>query len=108
MTTYNNNGNLFYVYFVWQDRELWRYLTWDYAKESNRGKPIYLTARLYSITHNSDELIDWVRCDKKPKIGKVKRFMKQILSDKKLQKYRIPYWEWDKLVMENKICGEWE
>lgn len=103
MTTYNNNGNLFYVYFVWQDRELWRYLTWDYAKESNRGKPIYLTARLYSITHNSDELIDWVRFDKKPKIREIKRFMKQILSDKTLQKYKIPYGEWDKLAMKIKF-----
>ena len=98
MTTYNNKGNLFYVYFIWQDRELWRYLSWTTAKKENRGKPIYLAARLHSETFDSDELIEWVRFDRKPKTSQIKRFMKQILSDKKLQKYKVPYGEWANLL----------
>ena len=93
MTTYNNNGNLFYIYFTWQGRGLWRYSSWAYAKKDNRGKPIYLSARLHSVTYNSDELFEWVKFDRKPKIRQIKRFMKQILSDKELQEYKVPYGE---------------
>jgi len=103
MTTYNNKGNLFYVYFIWQDKELWRFQSWADAKKWNRGRPIYLTARLHSETYGSDELIEWVRFDKKPKIGQIKRFMKQILSDKKLQEYKVPYGEWNKFAMKDRI-----
>ena len=103
MTTYNNKGNLFYIYFTWQDRGLWRYLSWTEAKKWNTGKPIYLAASLHSETHGSDELIEWVRFDRKPKIRQIKRFMKQILSDKKLQEYKVPYGEWDKLAMKDRV-----
>lgn len=29
--------------------------------------------------------------------------MKQILSDKKLQEYKVPYGEWNKLAMKDRV-----
>ena len=80
MTTYYNNGTLYYVYFTWQDEELWRYTSWAQAKKENKGKPIYLSARLHSVTYGSDELINLISFTKKPKIYlSLKRNVKELL-----------------------------
>ena len=100
MTTYYNNGTLYYVYFIWQDRELWRYRSWAQAKKENKGKPIYLCARLHSMPYSSDELIDSIGFTKKPKIREIKRFMEQILSDSELQSHKVSYKEWTKHFYE--------
>lgn len=100
MTTYYNNGTLYYVYFVWQDGELWRYPSWAQAKKENKGKPIYLCARLHSMTYSSDELINSIGFTQKPKIREIKRFMEQILSDSELQSHKVSYKEWEKYFYE--------
>ena len=100
MTTYYNNGTLYYVYFTWQDEELWRYTSWAQAKKENKGKPIYLSARLHSVTYGSDELINLISFTKKPKIREIKRFMGQILSDSGLQSHKVSYKEWTKHFYE--------
>lgn len=103
MTTYCNGGNLYYVYFVWQDNGLWKYTSWKEAKKENRANSIYLCARLHSVTYGSDELINLIGFAKKPKIREIKHFMKQILSDSELQSHKVSYKEWAKHFRGNKI-----
>lgn len=97
MTFYNNQGNLYKVYFTWEDEALNKYNSWKEAKKESRGKKIYLSARLYSTLYGSNEMINCIPFKTKPKISEIKRFMTFILDEHKFKGDRIHYSEWIKM-----------
>lgn len=81
MTYYNNDGNKFKIYFAWVDKSMNEYHSWEEAKRENHGKPIYLTAMLYSRLTCGTEPIMSIRFDKKPRsTKKIKQFMTETFS----------------------------
>lgn len=100
MTFFNNEGNLYKVYFVWEDSLFYRYKSWAEAKAENHIKDIYLSARLYSTLYASDERIDNISFKGKPKLNEIKRFMASILDEPQFRKDRIHFSEWKKLRKE--------
>ena len=105
MTFYNNQGNLYKIYFIWEDEALYHYTSWKEAKRESRGKNVYLSARLYSTLYGSNEKINSIPFKKKPKISEIKRFMRYILEQDTYKKDRIHYSEWISLRRKQiKFC----